>query len=74
MADYGDGGLGGLGGFAGGLNSFMTNPLTLMSLKMMSNNSPRVGQPVNTFEGVDDTLMKAGVLQQKIPSRRYRQS
>ncbi len=62
----GGGGLGGLGGIGNSLNSFLMNPLTQMSLKMMANNSPRIGQPVNTLEGVGDTVLKAGALQQKM--------
>src|SRR4051812_38297890 len=59
------GGLGGLGGLSGGLNGFMTNPLTLAAFQMMSNNSPSVGKPVDTFNGVADTLLKAGVVKKK---------
>ncbi len=56
---------GGLGGLGGSMNDFLTNPLTLMSLQMMSNNTPRVGQPVNTLEGVPNILLTAGLKKQQ---------
>jgi hypothetical protein len=49
----------------GGVTNLLTNPLFLASLKMMGNNTPRVGQPVNTFEGVPELLASTGKTQQE---------
>jgi hypothetical protein len=62
MADYNNSALLG-GGFD--FNNFLTNPLTLAGLQMLSNNSPRVGQPVNTFSGVAEIVGNAAAAQRK---------
>ncbi len=59
------GGLGGLGGISSGLSNFAMNPLTQMSLKMLGNLSPQINKIPNMFEGVGDTALKAGTLQQR---------
>ncbi len=58
-------GFGGLGGSGDGMNSFVTNPLILASLQMMSNNTPRVGQIPDTFNGVPQVLLQSGLARQK---------
>lgn len=61
----GGGGFGGLGGFGQGMNNFLTNPLVLASLKMISNNSPQINKIPNTFDGVAETLFQSGTARQK---------
>ncbi len=53
------------GGLGSGFNNFLSNPLVLASLQMMSNNSPRVGQPVNTFDNVAQVLSASTAAQRK---------
>jgi hypothetical protein len=63
MADYNNSALLGGGGF--NFNNFMTNPLTLAGLHMLSNNSPRIGQIPNTFSGVAEIVGNAAAAQRK---------
>jgi hypothetical protein len=44
----------------GSFSDMMANPMLPIALKMMSNNVPRVGNPINTFEGVGEMLEKSG--------------
>ena len=46
------------------LRDKMSDPLFLMGMQMLSNLSPRVGQPINQFEGVPQMLAAAGGLYQ----------
>src|ERR1044072_1534630 len=46
------------------LRDKMSDPLFLMGMQMLSNLSPRVGQPINQFEGVPQMLAAAGALYQ----------
>jgi hypothetical protein len=62
MADYNSSALLG-GGF--NFNNYMTNPLTLAGLQMLSNNSPRIGQIPNTFSGVAEIVGNAAAAQRK---------
>jgi hypothetical protein len=63
MADYNSSALLGGGGF--NFNNFLTNPLTLAGLQMLSNNSPRIGQIPNTFSGVAEIVGNAAAAQRK---------
>jgi hypothetical protein len=63
MADYNSSALLGGGGF--NFNNYMTNPLTLAGLQMLSNNSPRIGQIPNTFSGVAEIVGNAAAAQRK---------
>jgi hypothetical protein len=71
--DYGDSS-GGLGGLGGGMNNFLTNPLTLAALQMLSNNTPKINQIPDTFNGVPQILFQSGQAKQKQMEREREQA